>query len=195
MRRSLTRIVFTLCFVSQACPAFSCIPARSGQLTSGFGPARQFAFADANAPQPKKRRVERNSIMQISFVKSGGFAGPMTRVQGTVNLKDNQPEVTGDAAYQRRLAPDETAMLRAGAEPALLSQAVAGIASAQARGKGAADLEHYTVNVKTADGKSHEVTFNTSGNSTEMVGVPPATAKLFSWIQEEAQQILKNKLK
>ena len=68
-------------------------------------------------PAPVFGESERTSTMQISFVKSGGLSGAMTRVQGTINLKDGQPEINGDSAYHRELALPEIEMLRAGAEP------------------------------------------------------------------------------
>jgi hypothetical protein len=140
-----------------------------------------------------RSRRERNSIMEISFIKSGGFAGAMTRVQGTIHLNDG-PKVTGDSAYNRTLAPNESEAIRAGAEPSLLSQAASQISAKQAKGKGVGDLEHYAISVKTSDGKVHDVSLNTSGSSAEMEGVPPATAQFLRWLQQEAQKILTQKM-
>jgi hypothetical protein len=141
------------------------------------------------------RRKRRSSIVEISFVKSGGFAGPLTRVQGTVHLGDGatghqQAQVTGDSSYQRQLAPSETEMLRAGAQPESLSKAAAAMAE---QAGGPADLEQYTINVKTADGQQHQAIFHTSGANEQ--GVPPATAKFLAWLQQEAQKILAEKAK
>lgn len=143
------------------------------------------------------RKKERSRVVEISFVKSGGLAGPMTRVQGTVHLGDASSgdlpsHVTGDAAYQRQLAPSETEMLRAGAQPDLLTKAAAGIA---APAGGAADLEQYAITVRTADGKDHRAVFRLSGGDDEMQAVPPATAKFLAWLYQESHKILNARIK
>lgn len=148
------------------------------------------------APGEKSEPARRNiKIMEISFVKSGGLAGPMTRVQGTVHLNDGGAEVTGDAAYHRQLAPAETEMLRAGADPQSLSQTATRLAAAQSAGRGTGDIEHYTITVKTADGKTHNVTLNAPGGGSDMEAVAPPTAKFLSWLQQESQNILTAKMK
>jgi len=131
--------------------------------------------------------------MEISFVKSGGFAGPMTRIQGKINLRDGAAEVTGDASYHRQLDANETQMLRAGAEPSLLSETGKQIAAAPG-GRGAADLEHYTVTVKTSDGKTQEISLNIPGGP-ENQSIAPAAAHFLNWLQSEAQKILAAKMK
>lgn len=134
--------------------------------------------------------------MEITFVKSGGLAGPMTRVQGTIHLKDGGAEVTGDAAYHRQLAPSETEMLRAGADPQSLSQSANRLAAAQSAGRGTGDIEHYTITVKTADGKTHNVSLNApGGGGANMEAVAAPTAKFLSWLQQESQNILTAKMK
>jgi phosphohistidine phosphatase SixA len=143
---------------------------------------------------PASNASKRTSIMQISFVKSGGFAGAMTRVQGTVDLEDGHAEVNGDAAYHRSLTPNEAEALRAGAEPSVLAQAASQIAATQAKRKGMGDLEQYDISVKTSDGKTHSVKLNTSGSSTELEGVSPAAAKFLQWLRRESQNILKQKM-
>jgi phosphohistidine phosphatase SixA len=130
---------------------------------------------------------QRSPVVQITFVRSGGFAFPARRsVQGTIDLQDDHAEVSSEAAYHRVLAPDEAQQLRAGADPGELSKAAGQIA---ARTRGAADLDHYQITVKTKDGKTQDVSLNTSGASNELQGVSPAVAKLLRWLQEEAQRI------
>jgi len=129
----------------------------------------------------------RSPVMQITFVRSGGFPGALRNVRGTINLKDDGSEVSSDAAYHRILAPDETEQLRTGADPSELSLAAGQIAARTAK---AADLDHYHITVKTKDGKSHDVDLNTSGASNELQGVSPAVVKLLRWVQEESQRIL-----
>jgi len=130
--------------------------------------------------------------MQIIFSKSGGFSGALRNVKGTIELKSDVGQVSGDAAYHRDLASEEAADLRAGADPAVLSQAASRIAASAARG--AADLDHYHITVKTEDGKTHDLDVNTSGASNELQGVSPAVAKLIRWVQEESQKILTHRL-
>jgi len=147
--------------------------------------------APGEKPDAARRK---NKIMEISFVKSGGLAGPMTRVQGTIHLKDGGAEVTGDAAYHRRLAPAETEMLRAGADPHSLSQTANRLATTQNAGRGTGDIEHYTITVTTADGKTHNVSLNAPGGA-DMEAVAAPTAKFLSWLQQESQNILTAKMK
>ena len=124
--------------------------------------------------------------MQISFVRSGGFAGALRTVRGTVNLKNDQPEITADAAYHRALAPDETQQLRAGADPAELCRAVEQIQKRTAR---SADLDHYHITVEAENGQKCDVDLNTSGSSNELEGVPPAVASFIRWVREESRKI------
>lgn len=148
--------------------------------------------AKCAVPARKSKAAERKRIVEISFVKSGGIAGPMTRVQGTVHFNHDVAQVTGDAAYSRQLAPDETEMLRAGANPDSLKQTASQLAAKQGSSHGAADIEHYTITVKTADGKTHNISLNSTGGSEP--GVSPAAAKFLSWLQKESQSILQAKM-
>jgi broad specificity phosphatase PhoE len=130
---------------------------------------------------------ERSPIVQITFVRSGGFAFPARNsVKGTIDLHDDQAEVSSEGAYHRVLTPDEAQQLRAGADPAELSKAAGQIA---ARTRGAADLDQYQITVTTKDGKTHDISLNTSGASNELQDVSPAAAKLVRWVQQEAQRI------
>jgi broad specificity phosphatase PhoE len=153
----------------------------------------RYGTADT-AVLPSVHSTERKSIVEISFIKSGGFAGPMTRVQGTVNLKEGKQEVNGDASYHRTLAATETDDIRAGADPSVLPQAAQQIAAIQAKGKATGDVEHYIIRVTASDGKTTEVSLNTTGSSTEMAGVPPAAAKFVQWVRDESRKILTNKM-
>ena len=125
--------------------------------------------------------------MQISFARSGGFAGAIRDVKATINLKNDEAEVSSGSAYHRVLTPDEAEQLRAAADPAALSDAAAKIAIRTAR---SADLDHYHISVTTKDGKTHEVDLKTSGATNELQDVSPAMAKLVRWLQAESQKIL-----
>ncbi len=162
-------------------------------LNNGQASAVRLLYgAQSQSAGLNSRSVERAKIMEISFVKSGGIAGPMTRVQGTIHFKDTAAEVTGDAAYSRQLAQDEAEMLRAGADPNALKQTASQLAARQSSSRGAADMDHYTITIKTADGKTQNITLNSSGGSEP--GVAPATAKFLSWLQRESQNILRAKM-
>jgi hypothetical protein len=130
---------------------------------------------------------QRSPVVQITFVRSGGFAFPARKpVKGMIDLHDDRGEVSSEAGYHRVLASDETEQLRDGADPAELSKAAGQIA---ARTRGAADLDHYQIAVTTKDGKVHDISLNTSGASNELQDVSPAVAKLLRWVQQEAQRI------
>ena len=131
--------------------------------------------------------------MQISFVRSGGFAGPATRVQGTINLNGGQAEVTGDAAYRRTLSADETEAVREGADPSALTQAANLIAASQAK-SGVGDVDNYTISLKTSDSKTYNVSLNAPVNPSDLQGISPAVAKFLSWLQKEAQNIFTRKM-
>ncbi len=130
---------------------------------------------------------QRRPVVQITFVRSGGFAFPARKsVKGTVDLHDDRAEVSSETAYHRVLAPDEAEQLRAGVDPTELSKAAAQIA---ARTRGSADLDHYQIAVTTNDGKTHDISLNTSCASNELQDVSPAVANLLRWVQREAQSI------
>lgn len=129
--------------------------------------------------------------MQITFVKSGGFPGALRNVTATIELKEDQAEVTSDGGYRRVLTPDEAGRLRTGADPAELSRAARQIAARTAK---SADLDHYQITVKTKDGKTTRVSLNTSLASNEVQGVSPAVVSFLRWLQEESQAILAHRV-
>src|SRR5262249_26704814 len=119
-------------------------------VASGETSALRFRYGSRGpaAPVPEApgtgMLINRSPVMKISFARSGGFPGALRNVKGTINLENEQAEVSSDAAYHRTLTPDEAEQLRAGADPSELSQAVNQIAS---RTRRAADLEHYHISV------------------------------------------------
>jgi phosphohistidine phosphatase SixA len=135
------------------------------------------------------KAVQGRQAMEISFIKSGGLS-PITRVQGTIYVNNGTAEVTGDPAYRRQLARDETDLVRAGADPTLLSRAATVLANKQ--GRGAADMENYLITIKTSDGNIHQVSLNFSGGDVE--GIPPPAAKFLSWLRKESRSILTQKM-
>ena len=130
--------------------------------------------------------------MRISFVKSGGFAGPMTRVEGRIDLSGEHGTISGDGSYHRDLTTTEVQQLRSGAQPESLAKAASALAAATS---GMADIEQYNVRVRTDDGKDHDAVLPAPADSEELQVVPPATIKFLMWLQQQAQQILTEKFK
>lgn len=130
--------------------------------------------------------------MRISFVKSGGIAGAMTRVEGSVEPGESGYELSGDAGYRRTLTSEERAMLQAGAAPEALTRAAQQLAALAPRDY--RDVEHYTVTVETvsADHCKVSLQFNPA---VDLSGVQQDTVQFFSWLQLEAQRILTAKMK
>jgi hypothetical protein len=128
--------------------------------------------------------------MKIDFVKSGGFAGALRNVQGTIQLTDEGAEVTAPGGYHRELAPEESKDIRAAtANPAVLTQAAEAI---QSRGRGAADMDQYQITVTTDDGKTHAVDLNTAGGP-ELQAASPGASNLIRWIRQESKNILSHR--
>lgn len=148
-------------------------------------------YGNNNKPQGQTLKTSGGTqIMEISFVKSGGIS-PITRVQGTIHVKDGTAEVTGDGSYHRQLSAEETNSIQAGANPALLAQAATAIANKPGRGMG--DVEHYLITVTTGDGKSQQISLNSAGGS-DIQGIAPESAKFLSWLRHESQSILSKKM-
>lgn len=135
----------------------------------------------ASHPARARTMLEgRRSIMQIKFVRSGGFAGAATRVEGIVNFDDKGAHVVSDANYRHELAPDEAEQLRVAADLSQAPRAAASEALGPER-----DAYQYDVSVVTSDGKTHKITLSSgSGNSGAS-----APAALVTWIQDESKKI------
>jgi hypothetical protein len=122
--------------------------------------------------------------MQIKFVRSGGFAGAATNVEGVVKFGDDGAQVNSDAAkYDRKLPAEEAEQLRTAAD-----------AASRVRAKGPADPGpmrdgyEYEITVTTNDGKAHGLTLAGEGANA------PESAKLGDWVQQEAQKIWAHKI-
>lgn len=132
----------------------------------------------------KKRRTAK--LMEIKFVRSGGFAGPATSVRGVVQFTDQGAKVTSEPGnYARELQPEETGQLRAGANPASLSKAQSALQSGASQ---MPDGYQYDITLVTDDGKSQNFTVG-DGAAQRLEGVAPDTAKLVNWVQQEIQTI------
>jgi hypothetical protein len=137
-------------------------------------------------------RKARSSIVRISFIKSGGFAGPMTRVEGRIDLSGDHGSISGDGSYHRDLSTTEVQDLRVGAQPQLVTKAASTLAAATS---GMADVEQYNLRIRTEDGKDHDAVLPAPADAEELQDVPPQTAKFLMWLQQQAQQILTEKFK
>ena len=127
--------------------------------------------AGAHKPEVSKKA---SPVMQIRFVRSGGFAGAATRVAGTVQFDAHNAHVRGEATdddYHRDLAPQEADELRTSADPGSL-------AGAKPAPGPIRDPYQYDITVVTEDGKSSSWTLREGDSS-----------RLASWIHQEAQRI------
>jgi hypothetical protein len=120
--------------------------------------------------------------MQIKFIRSGGFAGAATNVEGVVKFGDDGAQVNSDAAkYDRKLTAQEAEQLRSAAEAVSRASAKGPTESGPLR-----DGYQYEIIVTTNDGKTHGVTLAED--------VSPETANLRNWVQQESQKIWTHKI-
>jgi len=132
-------------------------------------------------------RKARRSIVQIKFVRSGGFAGAATRVEGTVDLKSDHPAfISQGAGYQRSLSPPEVEELRCAADPSAKCSSQA----ASFNPAPVPDGLQYDVTITTSDGKARKITIRPDSHS-DFAGIAP---ELAGWIQEEAKKIWEHRL-
>jgi len=115
--------------------------------------------------------------MQIKFVRSGGFAGAATEVEGTVTIEPDGGKVAaGTAGYQRELPAEEAEHLRtAAARP---QQQAGAAAPSPVR-----DGFQYDITIQTDEGETHNVTVSEGA-------MPGGADKLVKWVQQEARKIL-----
>lgn len=115
-------------------------------------------------------------VMQITFSRSGGFAGAATNVGGTVQFSGQGAEVRDEASdYVRALDSHETKQLLQAADPTTEAK----IASSPVSSSPVRDGYQYDITVVTNDGKRHVLT----------LGKGAGAAYLSSWIQEESSKI------
>jgi hypothetical protein len=140
--------------------------------------------AVASNPKPS---IRRSSVVQIKFVRSGGIAGNMTSVEGSVDLSSANPSVQAvGGKYSRALAPDEAEQLRCAVD-----------ASAKCAEEGKAlhsppvpDGTTYDVDITQRDGKVHSLKFQPEKGTAQHV-----SPELMGWIQDEARKIWDFRLK
>jgi hypothetical protein len=121
-------------------------------------------------------------VMKIHFVRSGGFGGAATRVEGDVTFDDHGAQVISEkSGYQRPLAASEAEMLRCAAEPKPKSK------NDQPKAAAMPDGYQYDISSVTEDGKVHHLatlpdTANASSRTAE-------EEELFKWVQQESGKI------
>lgn len=115
--------------------------------------------------------------MQIRFVRSGGFAGRATNVEGIVTFEDDTAKVTAAPSYERDVPEQEAALIRQAADPARLAAAKSG--------KPGPSRDAYQYEVTIEDDNGHGQTFTVS----------PSAENLGDWVQKETERIWSHRLK
>ena len=111
--------------------------------------------------------------MQITFTRSGGFAGPATSCEGSITFDGISARVTSSFGYRRDLAPDEIQMLRA---------AISQLPSAQVPSPGQLrDAYQYDIRIARDDGTTENLTVHGDPQS--------GPQDLFGWVRQECDRI------
>jgi hypothetical protein len=125
----------------------------------------------------RKRKSRKESIMEINFMRSGGFAGMLTQIEGKVVFDDNSAQVTSNpSGYMRKLNQQETAALRSAAEAVAKQQTSANDPGPMR------DAYQYDIRVTTNDKKTYEITEH--GESAN-----PSVHSLTDWVRKECDKI------
>ena len=120
--------------------------------------------------------------MKIHFVRSGGFGGAATRVEGDITFDDHGAQViSAKSGYQRPLAASEAEMLRCAAEPKSKSKNNPPKASPMPDGY------QYDISTVTDDGKVHHLT--TLPDTANASSRTPEDEELYKWVQQESGKI------
>jgi hypothetical protein len=119
--------------------------------------------------------------MKIHFVRSGGFGGAATRVEGDVTFDGHGAQVSEKSGYERTLAASEAEMLRCAAEPKPRSK------NNPPKVAAVPDGYQYDISTVTDDGKTHHVT--TLNDTANASGRTPEEDELFKWVQQESGKI------
>jgi len=117
---------------------------------------------------------DKEHVVQIKFMRSGGFAGMATSVEGTVTIRDQSGDVTASGNYHRALKAPELELLREAADSKRLQAA--------ASQETVPDAYQYDITATLDDGKTQTVTLHgepTSGHANA----------LLAWVAEECQRI------
>jgi hypothetical protein len=133
-----------------------------------------------------KRVPGRASVVQIKFVRSGGIAGNMTRVEGSIDLGGDKPAVTSEAGqYKRILAPEEADKLRCAVDTTAKCEPQRGASGAPP----IPDAMTYNITVTQQDGKTRSLSAQPERGPGAQI-----SPELMSWIQAEAKAIWAHRL-
>jgi hypothetical protein len=121
-------------------------------------------------------------VMKIHFVRSGGFGGAATRVEGDVTFDDQGAQVLSQkSGYQRPVAASEAEMLRCAAEPKPKSK------NNPPKVAPTPDGYQYDISTVTDDGKIHHLaSLPDTANASSRT---PEEEELFKWVQQESGKI------
>jgi hypothetical protein len=149
--------------------------ARNPMPDKGLGEELVSVARNGHIPGPGAAgtKDEGESIVKITFSRSGGFAGAAVAIDGSVTFRGDSAQVTSTSGYQRDLASDEIQMLRG---------AISQLSSPQVASPGPMrDAYQYDVRVSRDDG--------TTQNLTTYGDPPSGPHGLFGWVRQECDRI------
>jgi hypothetical protein len=111
--------------------------------------------------------------MEMIFVRSGGFAGVATDVEGKVTFASRSARVTAGPSYKRELSENETLELRESMMQ--VSQNLAGVPSKRP------DSFQFDIRIVGDDGSSRSVTVHD--------GAKLGSNYLADWVRQECNRI------
>jgi hypothetical protein len=121
------------------------------------------------------------TIEQIQFSRTGGFAGPVSKVEARVDFHDGLAEVKADnPRYSRKLDKRETSKLK--------SIDVSRLSTLNRNNSAGADEFAYNIRLKTADGKNHSVRIGEEPVS-ELDKLSPGLGRLAEFVRRESERI------
>ena len=115
--------------------------------------------------------------MEMTFARSGGFAGPATDVTGRVTFFGTAARVIGGPSYERDLSESETQELRDSVMQASLN-------ATGAPGK-LRDGYQFDAQVVDDDGSSRSLTLHD--------GTTPGSSYLLDWVRQECDHIWRSR--
>lgn len=121
--------------------------------------------------------------MKLHFVRSGGFIGPASRVEGSVDLDQEGGSVSsGPLSYRRALSEEETSNLKK------IFQDVSSLKNSSLP-KTTPDAYQFDVTVQWNDGSHQSVTIQPQTTSDSS-----SHSYLSQWLQDETQKMWQHKV-
>lgn len=170
-------LAFSLCFA-----LFAEVGARAAHRSVAVSTFSQVLTGSIKHTKHRKERV-----MEISFVRSGGFAGRATNVSGVVHFDPSgRSYVSAEGTdYHRDLTADEAKQLQSLTIAKLAEHGV------PPPGDQMRDAFQYDVSAKTEDGKTHSLPLGIENQSGPHEGL---ASSLSEWVQRETQRIWDHRL-